>query len=52
MGGGSKTGKSILDLQKEKTQAAFWGGNMASKPAASGGTNASGAGNGLDDLLL
>jgi epsin len=59
--GGSTAGKSIMDLQKEKAQTAFWGTqNTQAKPSGGmnsfGGTSttapASGGGGGLDDLLL
>ncbi|KIM29942.1 hypothetical protein M408DRAFT_328395 [Serendipita vermifera MAFF 305830] len=66
VGGASGTaGKSIMDLQKEKAQAAFWGNNSQqqqqgqAKPATMGGgfggaaaPSGGGGGGGLDDLLL
>ncbi|PVF96208.1 hypothetical protein CPB86DRAFT_787236 [Serendipita vermifera] len=60
--GGSTAGKSIMDLQKEKAQAAFWGAPGTQTKPSGGMNNFGGAsttpaggssgGGGLDDLLL
>ncbi|KAG8836145.1 Epsin-3, clathrin recruitment and traffic between the Golgi and endosome [Serendipita sp. 400] len=63
-GATSTSGKTIMDLQKEKAQASFWGAGQAQQPKPAGmgtgmgagmggsGASSSNANNGLDDLLF